>query len=168
MVSDGILRSCFLLTSTVDTGEEGEEVHFSARARLYFFDQSWKERGTGVIKVNIRASDDEDTESREPDPEAQAPGGRRKARLLMRADATHKVLLNTPVFKGMKFGASDGSEPTGKLMHLQSLENGKPLLLQIKVSTPPQLAVPTNTIQIGKEEVLKELYHRLRELEEEA
>lgn len=134
MVSDSTICTGFLLTMTVDTGEEGEEVHFSSRARLYFFDGSWKERGTGVIKVNIRTPGDEDTESREPDPEAQAMGGRRKARLLMRADATHKVLLNSPVFKGMKFGAPDGSEPTGKLMHVQSLENGKPLLLQIKVS----------------------------------
>ena len=87
-----------------------------------------------MIKVNIRTSGDEDTELRGPDPEAQRMGGRRKARLLMRADATHKVLLNSPVFKGMKFGAPDGSEPTGKVMHVQSLENGKPLLFQIKVS----------------------------------
>ncbi|KAK5939904.1 hypothetical protein PMZ80_008286 [Knufia obscura] len=137
----------------VDTGEEGEEVHFTSRARLYFFDGAWKERGTGVFKINVRTSEDGDAEPRESDPEAQATNGKRKARLLMRADATHKVLLNSPVFKGMKFGAPDGTEPTGKLMHLQSLENGKPLPLQIK---------------IGKEEVLKDLYHRLRELEEEA
>jgi Ran-binding protein 3 len=125
----------FMLMGLVDTGEEGEEVHFSSRARLYFFDGAWKERGTGVFKLNIRTAEDENTESTEADPEAQVPSGKRKARLLMRADATHKVLLNSPVFKGMKFGAADGTEPTGKLMHLQALENGKPLPLQIKVST---------------------------------
>lgn len=53
----------------------------------------------------------------------------------MRADATHRVILNTPVFRGMRFGAADGSVPTGKSLHLQSLEDGKPVPLQIKVST---------------------------------
>jgi len=120
-----------MLTILVDTGEEGEKVYFSSRARLYFFDGAWKERGTGVFKINLRPSEDGHAES---DPEAQTSNGKRKARLLMRADATHKVLLNSPVFKGLKFGAADGTEPTGKLMHLQSLENGKPLPLQIKVS----------------------------------
>lgn len=51
----------------------------------------------------------------------------------MRADGTHRVILNSPVFKGMQFGASDGTEPTGKIMHLQSLEEAKAVPLQIKV-----------------------------------
>lgn len=79
--------------------------------------------------------DDSITEESSVDVEAQAESaGRRKARLLMRADATHRVILNTPVFKGMRFGAPDGTEPTGKIMHLQSLEESKPVPLQIKVS----------------------------------
>lgn len=123
---------------TVDTGEEGEETHFSARARLYFFskDGGWKERGTGTFKINIRMDDDSINEESSVDVEAQAESatGRRKARLLMRADATHRVILNTPVFRGMRFGAPDGTEPTGKIMHLQSLEESKPVPLQIKVS----------------------------------
>jgi Ran-binding protein 3 len=67
----------------------------------------------------------------ESDPESQSSN--RKARLLMRADGTHRVILNSPVFRGMQFGASDGSPPTGKIMHLQSLEEAKPVPLQIKV-----------------------------------
>ena len=119
----------------VDTGEEGEEVYFSTRAKLYFFagKDGWKDRGTGVIKVNVRTISDEVAEG---DVEAQqSSSGKRKARLLMRADATHRVILNTPIFKGMRFGDADSSEPTGKVMHLQSLEDGKPLPLQIKVCT---------------------------------
>lgn len=112
-------------------------MHFSARARLYFFSKEggWKERGTGTFKINVRIDDDSITEDTRVDVEAQAEytTGRRKARLLMRADATHRVILNTPVFKGMRFGAPDGTEPTGKIMHLQSLEESKPVPLQIKV-----------------------------------
>ncbi|KAJ9653830.1 hypothetical protein H2198_007058 [Neophaeococcomyces mojaviensis] len=136
----------------VDTGEEDEEVHFSARAKLYVFagKDGWKDRGTGVFKINVRTVHDEAAEG---DVEAQASSGKKKARLLMRADATHRVILNSPIFKGMRFGAPDGSEPAGKVMHLQSLEDGKPLPLQIK---------------IGKEEVLRDLYHRLQELEQDA
>ena len=86
------------------------------------------------MKINIRLAGEESSDA-DADPEAQASTGKRKARLLMRADATHRVILNSPVFKGMKFGAADGSEPTGKVMHLQSLEEGKPVPLQIKVGS---------------------------------
>lgn len=129
-----------LTIPTVDTGEEGEEVHFSARARLYFFskDGGWKERGTGTFKINVRIDDGSVTEEThtQVDVEAQSEsttGIRRKARILMRADATHRVILNSPVFRGMRFGAPDGTEPTGKIMHLQSLEEKRPVPLQVKV-----------------------------------
>lgn len=137
----------------VDTGEEGELVQFSSRARLYFFDGAWKERGTGVFKVNVRMADLGPSSTAALDPDARPSSAKRKARLLMRADATHRVILNSPIFKGMRFGQSDGSKPTGKIMHIQSLENGKPVPLQIK---------------IGKEDVLEELYDTLVELEAEA
>ena len=52
----------------------------------------------------------------------------------MRADATHRVLLNVPIFKGMRFGAPDGTTPVGKVMHFQGLEDGKAVPLQVKVS----------------------------------
>lgn len=117
----------------VETGEDGEEVHFQSRARLYFYDGAWKERGTGNFKINIRIVANESSENTEVDVEEQTSASRRKARLLMRADATHRVILNSPVFKGMRFGAPDGTEPTGKVMHLQSLEEGKPIPLQLKV-----------------------------------
>ena len=31
----------------VKTGEEGDEVLFTSRSKLYRFDDAWKERGTG-------------------------------------------------------------------------------------------------------------------------
>lgn len=109
-------------------------------------------------------------EAAEGDVEAQQSSpNKRKARLLMRADATHRVILNSPIFKGMRFGDADSSEPTGKVMHLQSLEDGKPLPLQIKVCTLRLYRLTHADLwQIGKEEVLKDLYYRLCELEQEA
>lgn len=126
-----IIQNCLTKSFIVETGEDGEDVHFSSRARLYFFDGAWKERGTGTFKINIRMTDSDTTS--QADVEAQSSTGRRKARLLMRADATHRVLLNSPIFKGMRFGGPSGEEPIGKVMHLQSLEEGKPVPLQLKV-----------------------------------
>ncbi|KIX02337.1 uncharacterized protein Z518_08278 [Rhinocladiella mackenziei CBS 650.93] len=123
----------------VETGEEDEETVFSCRAKLYHFEKEWKERGVGVFKINIRY------ESRMFSPME------RKARLIMRTDGVHRVVLNTPVFKDMNVGTHDGKEPTGKTMHLTGLEDGKPTGFQIKV---------------GKEDALKEIYRKIRELQE--
>ena len=38
------------------TGEEDEETVFTVRAKLYIVDtdtKAWKERGTGVVRVNV-------------------------------------------------------------------------------------------------------------------
>ena len=51
----------------------------------------------------------------------------------MRADGVHRVILNSPVFKGMKVGTNEGEEPIGKTMYLTGLENGQPRLFQIRV-----------------------------------
>ncbi len=57
----------------------------------------------------------------------------------MRTDGVHRVVLNTPVFKGMRFGTPDGKEPTGKTLNLTGMENGKPALFLLKVSPSPLL-----------------------------
>lgn len=54
--------------------------------------------------------------------------------MIMRADGVHRVILNSPIFKEMKFGDLDGGEPMGRVMHLQAMEDGKPTALQIRVS----------------------------------
>lgn len=46
--------SCPLAT----TGEEDEETIHQVRGKLFFLaDGVWKERGTGLLKLNVRASD---------------------------------------------------------------------------------------------------------------
>lgn len=46
---------CFL-SHSVTTGEEDETTVYSSRVKLYSMakDQSWKERGTGALKLNYQ------------------------------------------------------------------------------------------------------------------
>lgn len=74
----------------VETGEENEEVELRTRAKLYELEtlegdnRRWKEKGVGVLKLNLHKE-------------------KKTGRLLMRTEATLRVILNTPIFKGMKF-----------------------------------------------------------------
>lgn len=51
----------------------------------------------------------------------------------MRSDGVHRVILNTPLYKGIKFGTPSGEEPTGKLVNVAGVDNGKivPFLLRV-------------------------------------
>ncbi|KAL5339562.1 hypothetical protein BJX70DRAFT_363236 [Aspergillus crustosus] len=120
----------------IETGEEEEKTYFSCKAKLFYFSEGeWKERGLGTFKVNVKITDGvEDKKS---------------ARLLMRADGVLRVLLNSPLFKGMKVGDTAGKEPRSKQISLASLENGRsvPMLLRT-----------------GSEEQAKDLYRTLQDL----
>ncbi|KAF6767654.1 Ran binding domain protein [Kalmanozyma brasiliensis GHG001] len=102
------------------TGEEDEESIHSIRAKLYTMaeDQSWKERGTGTLRVNIpkKSSD------------------KRLARLVMRADGILRVILNVPLFQGMK------CELHEKFVRIVALEDTKPVHYAIKLSNPNNAA----------------------------
>ena len=58
---------------------------------------------------------------------------KKAARLIMRADGVGRVMLNTPIFKGMTVGDAAGKEPKSKQIHLASLESGRsvPTLLRV-------------------------------------
>ncbi len=111
------------------------------------------------MKLNIHYALREDPE--------EAP--EQKARLIMRTDGVHRVVLNTPVFKGMKFGTVDGQEPTGKTLYLTGMEDGKPALFSLRVRVRcflmgSCLQVKANALflwQTGKEDVVRDLYHRI-------
>ncbi|KAL4880452.1 hypothetical protein BJY04DRAFT_228548 [Aspergillus karnatakaensis] len=104
-----------------ETGEEEEKTYFSCKAKLFHFSGGeWKERGNGTFKVNVKATDGvEDKKS---------------ARMLMRADGVLRVMLNTPLFKGMKVGDPTGKEPKSKYFNLASLENGRTVPMLLRVS----------------------------------
>ncbi|KAI9870223.1 MAG: hypothetical protein M1830_004509, partial [Pleopsidium flavum] len=106
----------------VETGEEGESTIFSCKAKLYHFtEKEWKERGIGTFKLNVVEVE-----------ESQ----KKTARLIMRTVGVFRVVLNTPVFKDMKIGDLAGKEPTGKMINLAGVENGKPVPLMLKVRPP--------------------------------
>lgn len=119
----------------LETGEEDERTDFTSRAKLYNFvagadgKKEWKERGLGVVRLNVKnlVPDDEDEE---PKP---------MARLLMRADGSHRVILNTPIKKEIKFGSASGGQPQGGLLLFMGTVDGKASLemLQLKVSNAP-------------------------------
>ncbi|OQO05581.1 hypothetical protein B0A48_09351 [Cryoendolithus antarcticus] len=116
----------------IETGEEDEVTQYTTRAKLYNFvtlpdgsKKEWRERGLGALKLNVKrvASEDENDEKSS------------KVRLLMRADGSHRVVLNTPVNKDIKFGAPSGGPPTsGVMLFMGTVEGGSGLeILQLKL-----------------------------------
>lgn len=72
----------------VETGEEQDRELFRARAKLYSLDVQdgkgrWRERGIGSLKLNKNVETS-------------------KVRILMRTEATLRVVLNTPIFREFK------------------------------------------------------------------
>lgn len=87
----------------VETGEEDERELFRTRAKLYSLENLeskplWKERGVGVLKLKFHKE-------------------KKTARLLMRTEATLRVILNTPIYAGMKFDPA-----TEKSLRFQGFE----------------------------------------------
>jgi Ran-binding protein 3 len=120
----------------VETGEEHERTLFSSRAKLYYFDAKeggWKERGVGTFKFNVTRSegsadtDDEDV--------SELPIEKR-ARFIMRAEGSHRLLLNSPLSQQTKFGDANGESPKGTTVLWYGVLDGheKPVGLQLRVS----------------------------------
>lgn len=108
-----------LSLGSVETGEENESNEFSAKGKLYYFDdKKWKERGAGTFKVNSKTD----------------PDGKKSARMIMRADGAHRVMLNSAIWKSMPFGVK-GQRPTTKDIYLASKEDNKvsTLLLRVRI-----------------------------------
>lgn len=117
-----VLTACI-----VESGEEGESTLFQQRAKLFVFkDKSMKERGVGMLKVNIRSSPSElvDTE----------PQSETSARFLLRADGSHRVALNSPITgtTNLRDPASQGA-PNGNTLMFLGIEDGKPQIMKIRV-----------------------------------
>ncbi|KAL4749715.1 hypothetical protein BDW72DRAFT_204497 [Aspergillus terricola var. indicus] len=127
---DEYLFCALLIESIVETGEEEEKTYFTCKAKLFHFtNKEWRERGLGTFKVNVKVTDGVED--------------KKGARMIMRADGVGRVMLNTPLFKGMKVGDAAGNEPKStKQIHLASLEDSRsvPLLLRTFDSHQPQWA----------------------------
>lgn len=117
--------------STVITGEENEVTICHYRAKTYHFDKTasaWKERGVGTLKLLASKIDLDDLVEN-----LDAPT-KRKYRLVMRADAVHKVILNVPLTEDLIATYGDqGKLPSGNNFRLLGLENGELTTLLVKV-----------------------------------
>ncbi|KAJ5907571.1 hypothetical protein N7495_000253 [Penicillium taxi] len=117
-----------------ETGEEGETTIFTCKGKLYHFvNKEWKERGFGTFKVNSREDD-----------------GKKAVRMIMRADGAGRVMLNSPIFKGMGFGNPKNEAPEGRRVFLTTTEEGSPVTLLLRT---------------GSEATAMELFEVLEELQ---
>ncbi|PPQ64350.1 hypothetical protein CVT24_008419 [Panaeolus cyanescens] len=97
----------------VATGEEEDETIHQVRGKLFsLHDSQWKERGTGLLKLNVKRSD--------------GTG----ARLVMRKDAVYTLLLNITLFNGMRFTLAQ--DP--RYIRFSAIENGNTTTYNLKVS----------------------------------
>lgn len=111
------------ISTAHETGEEGETTIWTGRTKLYTMagegaTKGWKERGIGTFKFNITVD--------EP----------RKARFVLRADGTHRLLLNAAVTKQLVFGGdSNGDKPKeGRLLFNTPSADGALEMHLLKVS----------------------------------
>ncbi|TKA82937.1 hypothetical protein B0A55_01309 [Friedmanniomyces simplex] len=137
---------------SLETGEEDEETEYSCRAKVYNYattvledgstKKEWRERGLGILRFNVnrgrRGGREEDVEG---DGDGEGEAGKPKARFLMRADGSHRVVLNTPVKKEIQFGAAMGGPPQGGLMLFLGTIEGRSGLEMLQVKMRQQYAV---------------------------
>lgn len=112
-------------TGPPETGEENENVAWTGRAKLYTFvnqdgKKSWQERGVGPLKLNVNRE--------EPS----------KARFVLRADGTHRLLLNVAVTSTLRFGDASGHEPNdGRLLFAAPTTTGEVESHMLRVISGP-------------------------------
>lgn len=132
----------------VETGEENEETIFVCRAKLYNFvkvtdtKKEWKERGLGNLKVNVQKQSAEEAEEKAP----------KKARFVMRADGSHRVVLNSPIQKELKVGDVKGDKPAnGYILFMGTIDGNELETLQLKMKQPNAEALWDKVAAIQKE-----------------
>ncbi|GAA5980688.1 hypothetical protein JCM10908_001737 [Rhodotorula pacifica] len=112
------------------TGEEEEETLHQVKCKLYAMSEGqWAERGTGPIRLNQTA----------------AKGDKHGARLVMRADATHRLLLNAPLFHEFSIEVSNE-----KYVRFTVIEGGNPISYMLRTGNPTLAA---NLVEAVREKV---------------
>ncbi|KHN97870.1 Pleckstrin-domain containing protein [Metarhizium album ARSEF 1941] len=134
----------------VDDGEAGEVTVVSVRAKMFCLDrkEGWKERGAGMLKINVpNASvdfDDEgavvpgsfdasclETDDDSADGESAGP---KVARLILRQDQTHRVILNTAILPAMEFQEKASLKSVGILFTAFEGAETKPVSITMRMS----------------------------------
>ncbi|BGP52885.1 hypothetical protein JCM8202v2_000442 [Rhodotorula sphaerocarpa] len=113
------------------TGEEEEETLHQVKCKLYEMSEGqWAERGMGPIRLNQTAG----------------KGDKHGARLVMRADATHRLLLNAPLFREFSIEVSNE-----KYVRFTVIGNGSnPISYMLRTGNP---ALAENLVQAVRDKV---------------
>ncbi|KAI0548330.1 hypothetical protein F4679DRAFT_327098 [Xylaria curta] len=111
-----------------------------ARGKLYSLDKttnSWKERGAGILKLMVPkecavAGDNPSVGLPGSfDPTALKESESKMIRLVMRQDATHRVILNTALLPNMEFREKSGLKATSVLF--TAIEDEGPVSVTLRV-----------------------------------
>lgn len=141
----------------------------------------WKERGAGMLKVNVPQSSVEfddggapraetfDASVLDEDPMPDGSKGRKSVRLIMRQDHTLRVILNTVILPAMDFQLNQKLKAS--LVLFMAFEGSQVQQVQMKVgiSTPYDLRTLTNSPQMSEANALnftnlmKTIQHELRD-----
>ncbi|KAG5983847.1 hypothetical protein E4U55_006997 [Claviceps digitariae] len=134
----------------VDDGEAGEITVVSVRAKMFSLDKEsgWKERGAGMLKINVPYAcvefDDSgavipgsfdasglDADEKSADDGVSNP---KVARLILRQDQTHRVILNTAILPAMEFQEKSSLKSVGILFTIFEGNGGKPVSITMRMS----------------------------------
>ncbi|KAF4446490.1 DEAD/DEAH box helicase [Fusarium austroafricanum] len=133
----------------INDGEAGEATVVSVRAKMFYHDKEagWKERGAGMLKINVPQACVEydengavipgsfDASALEVDEEAAGGSqGHKVARLIMRQDQTHRVILNTALVAAMEFQEKASLKSVGILFTAFEGEQSKPVSITMRMS----------------------------------
>jgi len=128
----------------VDDGESGEVTILAVRAKMFHMEKGvgWKERGAGMLKINVPKSTVEFDDFGNPDAttfdasvleeDDDDSDGPKTVRLVMRQDHTLRVILNTAVVPAMTFKLTQKLKSAYVLF--TAFENGEAKQVQMKVS----------------------------------
>ncbi|KAK0619896.1 hypothetical protein B0T14DRAFT_432068 [Immersiella caudata] len=129
----------------VDDGEGGEVTLLAVRAKMYHMEKGvgWKERGAGMLKVNVPRSTIEFDDYGNPEPSSfgasvledddeEQANAKKNVRLIMRQDHTLRVILNTVVVPAMTFQLNQKLKAAFVLF--TAFEDGEAKQVQMKLS----------------------------------
>ena len=134
----------------IDDGEAGEATLLQLRAKLFAIeskDAGWKERGVGTLKINVPKSCVSYDENGQPVPgsfdasgledEDADPNAPQVARLIMRQENTHRVILNTIIVRAMEFTPKPATTTAQILFTaFEGDKEPKPISMLLKARAP--------------------------------
>lgn len=123
------------------------------RAKMFYLEKEvgWKERGSGMLKINVPEAcvsfddagvpipgsfDASGLEDDNDDPEARGNKDHKVVRLIMRQDQTHRILLNTVILPAMNFQEKTSLKSVGVMFTAFEGEDAKPVSVHMRVCIP--------------------------------